>query len=307
MTQDAFEDEYVWMGMCHSASFPEGDPGGMGNGISIKRAGSGTTFNNSTDTFCPGDVIGYKLPSVDPDIRQREVSLFASTRIGSSHWRPNKNVAILRKVTYEEISIQFDLAVARLLSDVSSVSVPERELAAATGVFRPVSGVEEMAVLLKKTFNWAFLATIATCLEKNLIVINNPGTASKQAQLADLGAKLGLTSRAARGVSEDTSLQDAYHRRVFKASLGSLPVEVQQDATDKVKTDLFANVRAQPSFVQTGKRNDEFTQLLKIANTATNDLVKMYGQCMNRFERTTIGTASTYAPPGTNIDYVLRP
>lgn len=307
MSQDAFEDEYVWLGMAQNNTFPEGDPGGMGNGIAIKRGGSGTTFNNSTDTFCPGDVIGYRLPSVDPATREREVALFDGTRVGTSRWRPSKHTARLRKVTYDEITGQFDRAVARLLRDVLTVSVPERELATATGVFRQTDSVEEMAVLLKKAFNWAFLAAIATCVDRQLVTLTNFTATTPQSQLAELGVKLGLVDRGARGAAQDGILQDAYFRRVFKSSLSFLPETVQQDASDKLKRDLFASARPPPTFGQTGKRDNEYTQLMHVANTASADLVRMYGQCMNRFERTTIGTASTYAPPGSNLDYVLRP
>jgi hypothetical protein len=303
MSQDAFEDEYVWLGMAHTVTAPEGDPVGMASGISIKRGGSGTTFNNSTDTFCPGDIIGYRLPSVDEATRDREVNMFA-WRTGERS-RPMKHTAMLRKITYEEITTQFDKAVARLLTDVQTVNVIEREQAGASGMFRPVDGIEEMAVLLKKAYGWAFVAAIATAMDRNVVVWNGTPT-SKQEQIAQLGAMMGLVNKVS-GAREDTKMQEDFFKRALHASLGSLDDKFQKSAVDLVRSDLFAATQLAPVFGQVGKRDSPDTNLHAIAKTASNDLTKMYGQCMTRYERKTIGTSSTYSPPGTNLDYILRP
>lgn len=304
MSQDAFEDEYVWMGMAHTSTAPEGDPLGMANGISIKRGGSGTTFNNSTDTFSPGDVIGFQLPSVDGGEREIQAKRFGGTRIGRDQTRFGKHVAMLRKITYEDISDQFDLATARLYTNVGKTSVPEREQSSVGGLFRPVDGVDEMAVLIKKAFNWAFVSSMIAAEKTGLIQFTGLNATTPQEQIAELASKVGLVKTSTR---EDDSLQNEYFMRLFAGSASKMGRVAQKNIIDRLNDDLISSVPLPPTFAQSGKRETTTEQLMHVAKTATSDLVKVYGQCMNRFERKIIGTASTYSTPGTSIDYVLRP
>jgi len=307
MSQDAFEDEFMFVGMAHSNTTPD-DGLGMQNGISAKRAGSGTTLNNSSETFAPGDVIGYRLPSVDKEKRAREVISHTTGRVGSDRYTPNKHVAILRKVTYKDITSQFDLAVAALLDNNAGISVHQHELLSAGGQVNTLSSTQEIAVLVKKAYNWAYWSAIQTAVEQGYVTLSptiNGSTVG--AQMLSLAAMLGLV-KSNIGVREEFEMQEDYFRRALKGSLGKTSVEMQNAANDQLERDLFTTqTRAAPSFGQSGKFDNIAEQLVHIANTASNDLTRAYGHCLDRIHQKIIGTASCFAAPQASVDYALRP
>lgn len=308
ISQDAFEDQFMFVGMAHTTTFPDGDPGGMQNGISAKRAGSGTTLNNSADTFAPGDLIGYSLPSVDKDKRAREVASHSAGRVGTDRWRPNKHVAILKKITYKDITSQFDLAVAELLDNNAGISVHQHELLSAGGQINTLSSTQEIAVLTKKAYNWAFWSAIQTAVEQGYVTLTGAinGT-NTNAQMLSLAAMLGLV-KSNVGVREEYEMQENYFRRALKGSLSYTSVGMQTLANDQLEQDLYTTqTRATPSFGQSGKFDNIADQLTHIANTASTDLTKAYGHSLDRIQHKIIGTASCFAAPQASIDYALRP
>lgn len=306
-TQEAFEEEYMFIGMAQSATFPEGDPGGMGNGIAVKRAGSGTTLNNSTETFCPGDVIGYQLPSVDEATRAREVPSLAGARVATDRYRPGKHVARLKKITYEEITSQFDLAVAALLDSIAGADVPSFDQKTNSGQEAVYGSTRELSVLIKKAYNWSFLAAIQAALYNDVITWSpNYGAGTDAARMEQLAKDLGLVAGPLGG--EKTELQREYLLLALNSSLSHTNADNQKAAERILGRYIGAAAPVMPSFGQLGGRGSKTPDQLKsVARTASYGLVRSYGRCMNNFERATIATASCFAAPGNNVDYALRP
>ena len=308
ISQDAFEDQFMFIGMAHTTTFPEGDPGGMQNGISAKRAGSGTTLNNSSDTFAPGDLIGFRLPSVDKDQRAREVASHSAGRVGTDRWRQNKHVAILKKITYKDIISQFDLAVAELLDNNAGISVHQHELISAGGHVATLSSTQEIAVLTKKAYNWAYWSAIQTAVEQGYVTLtgNVNGTTDNEKMLS-LAAMLGLI-KSSVGIGEEYEMEERYYRRALKGSLSYTSTAMQVLANEQLEQDLYnLQTRAAPSFGQSGKFGNVAEQLIHIANTASKDLTKAYGHSLDRIQHKIIGTSSCFAAPQASIDYALRP
>lgn len=309
MTQEDFESRYVFIGMAQSATFPEGDPGGMGNGIAAKRAGSGTTLNNSAVTFCPGDVIGYQLPSVDEGTRMREVPSMSGSRVATDRYRPNKHVARLKKVTYEDIMSQYNLAVAKLLDMIGGANVTSFDQKAGAGKDMVTYGsVFELSVLIKKAYNWAFMAAIQTAIENKIVAwdpnYNAGGTNANR--MEQLGKDLGLL--AAPPADERTDIQKDYFLLALNGSLDRTNTENQVAAEDRLGAFIGPSAPIMPAFGQLGGRSNKAADLLKaVGRTASYGLVRSFGRCMNNYERSTIATASCFAAPGNNVDYVLRP
>lgn len=306
-TQEAFESDFIFIGMAQSATFPEGDPGGMGNGIALKRAGSGTTLNNSSETFCPGDVIGYRLPSVDESTRAREVPTTAGSRIGTERYRPGKHTAILRKVTYEEIISQFDVAVAALLDSISGANVPSFDQKAGSGQEVVYGSTRELSVLIKKAYNWAFVSAVITAIDKGLVTpVAGQLGATPALRVENLTKMMGLVPGAFQ--DESTAVQRDYFLLALNGSLDRTNTENQAAAQLLLETSVGTPAPALPTFGQAGRASGKLPEQIKsVARTASYGLVRTFGRCMNNFERTTIATASCFAAPGNNVDYVLRP
>lgn len=305
--QERFEQRYVFIGMAQNATFPEGDPGGMGNGIAVKRAGSGTTLNNGTDSFTPGDLIGFRLPNTNEDKRNREVPSTSSGRVGADRYRPNKHTAILKKVTYEEISTQFDVAVSELLDSIAGKNVVAYDQRLISGQELDYGSSDELAIMIKKAFNWAFLSGIVTAVEQG--VVEWEGTFDEgtlQANVEKLAVQLGLVRGAFN--SENTEMQRDFFLRALNSSLGNANVATQERSNKLLRRMLSTPPPTTLSFGQSGRRANEVPdQIRHVWGTASNGLVRAYGRCMNAFERSIIGTASCYAAPGSEVDYVLRP
>lgn len=305
-TQEGFESEYIFIGMAQSATFPEGDPGGMGNGIAAKRAGSGTTMNNSTETFCPGDVIGYQLPSIDESVRAREVPSLSGARVATDRYRPNKHVARLKKITYDEINSQYDLAVARLLDSIAGADVHGFDQKTSSGQEAIYGSTNELSILIKKAYNWAFVAAIQAALTNGVVDWSTSFPSGTDAQrMKELSKRLGLLGD--RG-AENTKLQTDYFLLALNGSLSRTNDENQREAERLLNVYIGSAAPVMPAFGQLGGSNKRTPDLLKgIARTASYGLARSFGRCMNNFERATIATASCFAAPGNNIDYVLRP
>lgn len=302
--QEMFEDEFMFFGLAQNNTFPEGT--GMNNGIAVKRAGSGTTLNNGTDTFCPGDTIGFRLPSVDDAKRAREVSS-VERRIGTDRYRPNKHVAILKKITYEEITSQFDLAVAVLLDSIEGASVVEFDRMSSSGE-QPVYGsLRELAVLIKKSFNWTFMSAIQAAVQMGIVTWGaGVSGAADSEKFESLGKKLGLVAAPPR--EEDTALQRNFFLLALNSSLGRAHRAAQETAERELDFYLSpSSAPTLPAFGQSGgRRNKTPEQLKSVARTASNGLARSFGRCMNNYERSTFATASCYAAPGNNVDIVMR-
>lgn len=304
MTQEQFEDQYICVGFAASSNNPEGDPPGTMDSIAVIRAGSGTTYNNSDEVFYPGDVFGWKLPSVNKEKRARQVEITAKFRSTSERTDVGKHVPILTKITYSQINDKMDLAVQRLLEVGPSLSVPRYMKKMRIGSSAVMEENDEMAINLKRMFAFAQYSAIVIGVEKGITnfdpnFLNSLNGSSSYSMLAHL---LGLTESTT--AAEDPSLYMPFFRRVFYSSLGSSSSFDIAEATRDLNSEFGPPQArsASTSFVFTRAptvRDD----VASIAKSASNGLARVYGQALNRVMRKKLGTVSSFSAPGARLDY----
>ncbi len=70
-SQADFESGFQFIGQA-KGTYNFGDPNQPHNGVAVRTRGSGTTWNTGTHPIMVGDRIVWRLPSVDPEQRERE-------------------------------------------------------------------------------------------------------------------------------------------------------------------------------------------------------------------------------------------
>lgn len=131
------------------------------NAVAVHLRGSTTMFNYSRETFYPGDLVGWRAPSVDEAERQREVA-----ERPDHPETPNRKqlLAIPKRVTYEDLVDEFGATARTLIS--LNLSAPD---AMNIPLFRermrmrknPPIDHDQVAVLLKQ---WVMSTAYHTCM-----------------------------------------------------------------------------------------------------------------------------------------------
>lgn len=100
-SQDQFESQFRFVGFTNSPVYFENDVT-TNEGSAIRIRGSGTIpVNYSTETFYPGQKVGWRLHSINPQIRQAEIAARSANKDAPA---PSKLVAIPTVITYEQLA-----------------------------------------------------------------------------------------------------------------------------------------------------------------------------------------------------------
>lgn len=301
MTQEAFEDQFICVGFASDSNFPEGDPPGTTDSIAVTRAGSGTTINNSAEVFFPGDVFGYRLPSVNKKIRARDATVAAENKRRSERIDVGKHTPILTKITYSQINNKMESAVSALL-DNPRVSVPNYMLNLAIGSSVVLPEDVEMAINLKRMFNLAFYSAIVHAVDGGVVEFTQSFKNQGLSEYEQLAGVLGLIKSST--VQEDISLFLPYFRHIFMSSLGGADQSHTTAATQQLNFEFGPAPKkslAAPFIFQ--RRTNPRDHMEDIAASASNGLARVYGQALNRVMRRKVGTVSNFSMPGDNLDY----
>ena len=170
ITQEQFEDMFQFAGFAETHVFFEGDMT-TNSGVTVRKRGSGSIpVNFGTDTFYPGDMIGYELPAIDRLRRLEQVKQRPSSRQGVPE--PGKHIAIPRLVTYEDI-VLWGQRVANELVEKNARShsfhIPTHHRNSLLNA-RSRSHIDELAIQQKQFIAYVGYAAIMAAMQRGYVV-----------------------------------------------------------------------------------------------------------------------------------------
>lgn len=167
-SQQSFDDRFACLGFATSPFYGEGDPVSR-SGVAVQKAGSGTTVNNSLVTFCPGDVFGWELPSIDEKIRQGQYESVDYRRRGNFSVQ-KKYIGLVKRITYQDVVGSFDHIANLTVRNNSLLKIPERRLNALTGRPSTLGDTHQMCLALKEYNMTAAYSGVMAAIERGLVV-----------------------------------------------------------------------------------------------------------------------------------------